>query len=401
MTEKKNNLIGAIFLIAGVCIGGGMLALPVDTAATGFIPSSIAMIVCWLFMTLTALLYVEANLWMEEGTHVMTMAYRLLGRFGKYVSLILFLFMAYASLIAYVTGGGRLIEFVFLEFFKININHAESCIIFTLFFGSILFLGTKLLGKINAVLVSGMIFAYLGLLISGVSGLDAKLLIRQNFASVLSALPILLTIFSFQMIVPSLVPYLNRNPKLCFKAIIFGTSIPLIAYLLWQFVVLGSIPLDSEYGLSFAKEMGHPATESIRYAVSNNLLSTFTDFFAFFAIATSFLGISLGLFDFLADSLKFSKIGIRKVILITLVTVPSAVLGILFPKAFILFLEITGGFGDTILNGILPIMMVWSGRYYLEKKGEYSVRGGKRLLVVLFAFSVLVIISQIKNTFHW
>ena len=204
MTEKKNNLIGAIFLIAGVCIGGGMLALPVDTAATGFIPSSIAMIVCWLFMTLTALLYVEANLWMEEGTHVMTMAYRLLGRFGKYVSLILFLFMAYASLIAYVTGGGRLIEFVFLEFFKININHAESCIIFTLFFGSILFLGTKLLGKINAVLVSGMIFAYLGLLISGVSGLDAKLLIRQNFASVLSALPILLTIFSFQMIVPSL-----------------------------------------------------------------------------------------------------------------------------------------------------------------------------------------------------
>jgi len=401
MTGKKNNLIGAIFLVAGVCIGGGMLALPVDTASSGFIPSSIAMVVCWLFMTLTALLYVEANLWMEEGTHVMTMASRLLGRFGKYVSLFLFLFMAYASLIAYVTGGGKLIEFVFLEFFKINIGHAESCIIFTLFFGSILFLGTKLLGKINAILVTGMIFAYLGLLTSGISGLDAKLLIRQNFSSMLSALPILLTIFSFQMIVPSLIPYLNRDPKLCFKAIIFGTSIPLVAYLLWQFIVLGSIPLDAEFGLMFAKEMGLPATESIRYAVNNNLLSVFTDFFAFFAIATSYIGISLGLFDFLADSLKLSKIGFRKVGLIALVTAPSVALGILFPKAFIFFLEITGGFGDTILNGILPIMMVWSGRYYLKKQGVYSVKGGKKLLVVLFAFSVLVILAQVKNTFHW
>lgn len=401
MTEKKNNLIGAIFLVAGVCIGGGMLALPVDTAVSGFIPSSIAMIICWIFMTLTALLYIEANLWMEEGTHVMTMASRLLGRIGKYISLVLYLFMAYASLIAYVTGGGKLISFVFLEFFKTNINHTESCIIFTFLFGSILFLGTKLLGKINAILVTGMIFAYLGLLTSGITGLDAKLIIRQNFSSVLSALPILLTIFSFQMIVPSLVPYLNRDPKLCFKAVVFGTSIPLIAYLLWQFVVLGSIPLESEFGLMFAKEMGHPATESIRYAVSNNLLSVFTDFFAFFAIATSYIGISLGLFDFLADSLKLSKIGFRKVGLIALVTIPSVFLGILFPRAFILFLEITGGFGDTILNGILPIMMVWSGRYYLKKEGSYTLKGGKVLLGVLFSFSVLVIIAQIKNTFHW
>ncbi len=401
MTEKNNNLIGAIFLVSGVCIGGGMLALPVDTAIAGFFPSSIAMVVCWIFMTLTALLYIEANLWMEEGTHVMTMASRLLGKFGKYVSLFLYLFMAYASLVAYVTGGGKLIEFVFLEFFKTNINHVESCIIFTLFFGSILFLGTKLLGKINAILVTGMIFAYFGLLVSGMSGLDAKLLVRQNFSSVLSALPILLTIFSFQMIVPSLVPYLNRDPKLCFKAVVFGTSIPFVAYLLWQFVVLGSIPLDSEFGLMFAKKMGNPATESIRYAVNNNWLSTFTDFFAFFAIATSYIGISLGLFDFLADSLKISKIGIRKVGLIMLVTIPSVFLGILFPRAFILFLEITGGFGDTILNGILPIMMVWSGRYYLKKQGVYSVKGGKKLLIALFAFSILVILAQVKNTFHW
>ena len=86
------NLFGATLLIAGTCIGGGMLALPVDTGLAGFFPAALFMILSWAFMTATALLLVEANLWMEEGTHVMTMATRLLGKFGKYTSLVLFLF---------------------------------------------------------------------------------------------------------------------------------------------------------------------------------------------------------------------------------------------------------------------------------------------------------------------
>ncbi|PIS01574.1 MAG: amino acid transporter [Chlamydiae bacterium CG10_big_fil_rev_8_21_14_0_10_35_9] len=402
MSNNNGNFWGATLLISGTCIGGGMLALPVDTSLAGFIPSSLAMLVTWAFMTLTALYLIEANLWMEEGTHIMTMASRLLGRFGKYLSLGLFLFMAYASLVAYVTGGGKLIENLFKNFFDIPVVQWEGSVIFTIVFGFILFLGTKFLGRVNGVLVVGMIMAYLGLIISGVTEIRLTNLVRESWGSVFTTLPILLTIFSFQMIVPSLTPYLNRDARKCRNAILLGTFIPLIVYLIWQWIVLGSITFEGEFGLSFAKEQGHPATESIRHAVDNSIFVKFSDFFAFFAIVTSFLGISLSLYDFLADSLKITKKGMRKLGLGALVLLPSLIFGIIFPRAFILSLEVTGGFGDAILNGMLPILMVYSGRYYLNKKGPYRMWGDKFLMYVLLAFSCLVVTSQIKNILsHW
>lgn len=400
--NNKGNFWGATLLISGTCIGGGMLALPVDTSLAGFIPSSLAMLVAWAFMTITALYLIEANLWMEEGTHIMTMASRLLGKFGKYLSLLLFLFMGYASLVAYVTGGGKLIENLFINFLKIPIAHWEGAVLFTLVFGFILFMGTRFLGRINGVLVIGMIMAYLGLIISGVTEIKITNLMRESWGNIFSTLPILLTIFSFQMIVPSLTPYLKRDAQKCRNAILIGTFIPLVVYFIWQCIVLGSISFEGSHGLGFAKEQGHPATESIRHVIDNSVFVLFSDFFAFFAIVTSFLGIALSLYDFLADSLKISKKGIRKLGLGVLVLLPSLIFGIIFPRAFILALEVTGGFGDAILNGILPILMVYSGRYYLDKKGPYKMWGEKSIMYVLLVFSMLVITSQVKNIFsHW
>jgi tyrosine-specific transport protein len=68
------RLFSAIALVAGTCIGGGMLALPVATGISGFIPSTLMMTLCWIAMTASALLLLEVNLWMKEGAHMITMA---------------------------------------------------------------------------------------------------------------------------------------------------------------------------------------------------------------------------------------------------------------------------------------------------------------------------------------
>src|SRR5689334_9836734 len=93
------TVISAIFLVAGTCIGGGMLALPIATGISGFYPSLAVMLVCWLAMAASALLLLEVNLWMEEGAHIITMSSRLLGPVGKAVSWVLYLFICYASLV--------------------------------------------------------------------------------------------------------------------------------------------------------------------------------------------------------------------------------------------------------------------------------------------------------------
>src|SRR5437868_13374543 len=92
---SKANIISAMFLVAGTCIGGGMLALPVATGISGFLPSTLMMTLCWLAMTASALLLLEVNLWMKEGAHVITMASTLLGPVGKIVSWCVFLFISY------------------------------------------------------------------------------------------------------------------------------------------------------------------------------------------------------------------------------------------------------------------------------------------------------------------
>ena len=68
------------------------------------------MTLTWCFMITTALMLLEANLWMPAGSHIITMAGRLLGPFGKATAWILYLFMAYASLIAYTSAAGGLLQ---------------------------------------------------------------------------------------------------------------------------------------------------------------------------------------------------------------------------------------------------------------------------------------------------
>ena len=116
---KKGHFIGAIFLVAGTCIGGGILALPLLTGLAGFLPSSLMLLLCWLFMTSTGLLYLEVNIWLGSDIHIIGMARRLLGPIGKAISILVYLFICYTSLVAYISGGGGLL----VEAFKgINIS---------------------------------------------------------------------------------------------------------------------------------------------------------------------------------------------------------------------------------------------------------------------------------------
>src|SRR5689334_14001661 len=112
MTQNspKPSLIHAVFLVSGTSIGAGMLAQPVASSMMGFLPSTFMMLVSWAFMAATALILVEVCLWMPEGSHVISMANHFLGKPGKAVAWLMYLFMAYLSLTAYISGGGDLLK---------------------------------------------------------------------------------------------------------------------------------------------------------------------------------------------------------------------------------------------------------------------------------------------------
>ncbi len=377
-----------------------MLALPVATSAAGFLPSSLMMLLCWAFMTLTGLLLVEANLWMPVGSHVITMAGRLLGPLGKGVSWILYLFIAYFSLVAYVSGGGSLLTAGADYWFDGVISPGLGCFIFAVVFGLVLYLGMQILGEVNMVLVAGMVVAYLALVSAGTSQCHLDLLSRMGWDQMWLGTPLLLTIFSFQTMVPSLTPYLKSHSNALRLAVISGTSIALLVYLAWQWVVLGTVPVEGEGGLANAFVTGQPVTAAFRNILGAGWISTAAEFFAFFALVTSFLGIALGLFDFLADGFKVKKQGLNKVWLTLLVIIPPFLGAVGYPQMFFWALDATGGFGDAILNGIIPVMMVWVGRYKLKLHGPFRTWGGKPLLICIVLFACFAVCVELLEQLH-
>lgn len=390
-SPKFGSLLSAIFLVAGTCVGGGMLALPVATGLNGFLPSIVIMAICWAAMTATALCLVEVSLWMEDGAHISTMTSRILGPVGRSVAWVLYLFICYASIVAYTAGGGIQI-FHTLESYQLPITKDMGNAIFIAVFGLIVYLGSKIVGRANAILFIAMVAAYVGLVATGIFEVKLSMLERVEWRGAYLAIPILLTSFSFQTLVPSLTPFLKRNVKALRTAIVAGTTVTLLIYAIWQWLVLGIVPVEGLRGLADAYVQGEPASTCLSYHTCSLMVSRLAEYFAFLAIVTSFFGIALGLFDFLSDGLKISKQGIGGVVIAFLIMIPTYIFSTQFERVFLVALDTTGGFGDTILNGMIPILMVWIGRYRMKYQGPKFLFGGRPVLAILFAFYLAALV---------
>lgn len=382
----KGSLLSSMFLVGGCCIGGGMLALPVGSGVSGYFPSLVMMALCWIAMTLSALLLVEVSLWMSEGAHVITMTSKILGPVGKAIAWVLFLYISYASLVAYSAGGGLQVAHFCQQHLGLAVSKDTGAMLVTLFAIGVVIFGGQVVNRVNSLFFVALIFAYVALVFLGTGEINTSYLFHRNWSTSWMAIPLLLTAFSFQTMVPSLTPILKRHTNALRLSIVGGTTIAFIVYIIWQTLILGIIPLQGDYGLLQSNLESLPATQYIGNHVSVKVFVYTAEFFGFFAIITSFFAMGLGLFDFLADGLKIKKEGKGLLVLALLLVVPTVIFATKFERAFIVALDTSGGYGDTILNGMIPVLMVWIGRYKMGYQNAFKVPGGKPLLVLVFAF---------------
>src|SRR5579872_5832267 len=106
LMKNRHHIVGATLLIAGTCIGVGMLALPVATAEGGFFASLPVYLVVWLFMLCTSRLIVEACLWCPNDANLITISQTLLGKKGAIACWLLYLFLFYCLMVAHTVAGG-------------------------------------------------------------------------------------------------------------------------------------------------------------------------------------------------------------------------------------------------------------------------------------------------------
>jgi tyrosine-specific transport protein len=392
-----HRLIGGILLVAGTTIGAGMLALPIVTGFAGFWPSIVLFIVYWLYMTFTAFLMLEVNLWMEEHTNLITMAKRTLGRSGQIISWLVYLFLLYTLTTAYLAGGGP----IFIEAFETATSWQlpawMSPFPLLILFGFFVYQGARSVDYVNRLLMMGLAISYILMVMFLAPHVQATRLNHVNWNALWIAVSIVSTSFGFHIIIPTLTDYLHRDIKQLKLVLIIGSLIPLCVYMSWELLTLGIIPLQGANGLAEGFQEGIDGASLLGAYLGKSELSLLAKLFSLFAIVTSFLGVSLSLRDFLADGLRIQKTAKGRFILYSLTFVPPLVITLIDPRAFLNALEYAGAFGVVTLLGLLPVLMVWRGRYIQQRTGEFRTPGGQGALVIAFIISLSVIGLEIAN----
>lgn len=402
MTSQTNRIFGGVLLIAGTTVGAGMLAMPISTGLAGFYPSLVLFLIYWVYMTYTAFLFLEVNLWMAGDINLITMASKTLGIGGKVVAWVFYLFLLYALTTAYIAAGGP----IFVDFIRsvttLSLPQWLGSIPLLFIFGYFVFRGTSSVDIVNRILMCGLIIAYIALVSLLAPHIHPEYLKRAEWQYIPLAVSLVATSFGFHIIIPSLTAYLNHDISSLIKTLLIGSFFPVIIYVLWEFVMLGNLLIDGPHGVTSAFISGVSGASLIVEIFANVPWVHFAiKSLAFFVIITSFLGVSLSLLDFLADGTGIEKTRTGRLFLILLTFAPPLLFVLIYPRAFFTALEYAGAFGVVILLGLLPALMVWRGRYHLNYAYTFRTPGGKPALLGVIFFSIIVVLIEVGNKFGW
>jgi tyrosine-specific transport protein len=397
VTCHPSEVFGATLLIAGSCIGAGMLALPVVTGLAGFVPAVVVFLIGWVFMTVTGLLLLEINLWLGGQISIVSMAGRTLGTTGKVLAWGLFCFLFYLILIAYTAACGSLVADFFQRVFNVPLPHWVGSLLCTVAFGLLVYAGTRPVDLVNRLFMLGLIVSYVLLLALGAEHVRGSLLTHIAWLYAIPPIPIVVIAFGFHNMVPSLTHYLKRNHLMLQLAIIAGTTITLFVYLAWEWLILGIVPATGEGSFEQSVEQGDMATHALLQAVGISWVTAVAQWFAFFAIVTSFLAQALSLVHFLADGFRVPLNRLWSAFLTLIAVGPPFIAAVLDPTIFIRALEMAGAYSAVILFGVLPATMVWVGRYRQHGIRHQLIPGGRPVLALVIIFSLTVMTLQILH----
>lgn len=412
MTQQKSpSLLGGAMIIAGTAIGAGMLANPTSTAGVWFIGSILALIYTWFCMTTSGLMILEANLHYPTGASFDTIVKDLLGKGWNLLNGLSVAFVLYILTYAYITSGGGITQNLLNQAFgsgesAVDIGRTSGSLIFCLVLAAFVWLSTKAVDRFTTALIGGMVIAFFlstaGLLGSVKSDVLLNTVAtgeQQYLLYLLTALPVCLVSFGFHGNVPSLVKYYHRDGGRVMKSIFIGTGLALVIYILWQLAIQGNLP-RSEFAPVIEKGGDVSALlEALHKYIETDYIAVILNFFAYMAIASSFLGVTLGLFDYIADLLHFddSFAGRSKTALVTFL--PPLLLSLQFPYGFVIAIGYAG-LAATIWAAIVPALLVRASRQKFPQ-ASYKVYGGNFMIGFIILFGVLNIAAQVGANLGW
>lgn len=390
----NSKMLGSIAIVAGTAIGAGMLALPLATAALGMVPAILLMVVIWGLSAYTSLLMLEINLRSGVGDNVHAITGKLLGKKGQIVQGASFLSLLVALTAAYLTGGSSLLVLKAQNMFDIVLDNQVAVVLFTLVLGGFAALGVAWVDKVSRFLFSLMILLLIVVVLFllpevSIASMATSAVAQSLTSSWMAAIPVVFTSFGFHVCIATLVRYLDGDTVSLRKVLLIGSTIPLACYIFWLLVTLGTVGGSEINGFNGSLPALISALQEIAHTP---LISKCISLFADLALITSFLGVTLSLYDFVAELTRAKKTFVGRAQTWLLTFVPPLLCALYVPEGFVAVL----GFAAVplvVMIIFLPIAMALRQRQ-IQPQG-YQVVGGTFALGLAGILGAIIIGAQL------
>ena len=396
-----NKTLGTTLLVSGTMIGAGMLAMPLTSAGIGFTFTVVLLISLWLLLTYSALLFVEVYQTTESDSGIGTLSALYFGNAGRVVSTTVMFVFLYALLAAYISGGG---EILMKATQSTGLLGQEGVIantspemtlkifigIFTVFFGSFVIISTKVVDGFNRLLFFVMLVALVVVMFVMFPKASVQNLMAMPLdnALIISAAPIFFTSYGFHGSIPSLVKYMEGDVRGLRIAIVAGSAITLVGYILWQLSTHGVLSQGEFTQILKENPTLYGLIEASRHITGSEIIASAVQLFSALALVTSFLGVALGLFDCTEDMLrKGLHINAGRLLLGAITFLPPVLFAYFYPD-FIAALSYAGQM-FAFFAVVLPVGLVWKARRRYPNL-PYRVAGGDIALIIALVIGIVV-----------
>ena len=395
---SSNKVLGGMFIVAGTTIGGGMLALPLASASAGFGASILILVFMWALMTYTALITLEMNLHFHKGVSISYAAEHILGPVGKIVSTVTIGVLFYALLSAYMAGGASIVKQIIVSLLGIELSTMPLVLLFGVIFSSIIFLRTQAVDTSNRWLLMLKAVCFLIVVMALLPAMDLTLLhytpttLHIHFPVLI---PLLFTSFGFHGSIPTIVNYVGADRSKLRFTFVLGSAIPLLVYILWEAVTLGVILMEGAYSFSNINNQGGDVgifTKTLATIAGGGWFVMVCQGFTFLAIATSFLGVGIGFFDFIEEQLARKLKSPSPYITWALTFIIPGLFALFYPKGFVIALGYAS-IALSILAIIIPSLVVWKLRCAQVDSNNTTLGGRWGLLFALLAGTGIILLE--------
>lgn len=377
----RNRLIIAITTLIGTIVGAGILGIPYVIAKAGFLYGLLLIVLMGTAFVFLNLFTGEIVLRTRKQFQLSGYANKYLGSTGKKIMTFSMGVVIYGALTAYLIGEGATWH---------SILGFGSPLLYSLIFfvmaTIIVYKGIKTTGKAELLLIGLLFFVVLLMGIFSFDKISAHNL-DTKFNPAFFFLPYGVILFALMGSpgIPEMQEVLGKNRKLLKKAIILGSTIPVVLYIFFTVIIVGIVGLEN---FELLEPNQRIATIALQI-YTQPLLGFFANLLAVLAMFTSYLTLGTALTEVYEYDYKLS----RKVAF--LLTFPLPLLIVLLNlTTFFTVIGISGAVAGG-LEGILIILMFWKAKLLGDRKPEYTLKPHRILGIILMLMFAAGIVYQI------